>query len=234
MSDLKCCVAHIFPNRCLVVSLYLLWVDTLMSTRGRLLESFISNHDLFILNTLLDDRTHSISSIDLSLCSSSISLDIALSVLDDPLYSNHFSIYLKQTSFSSPLSPRWYFQKADWPTFTPLTVSSLPPAAFSDIPPFFTFLQVTVLSAAFVAIPSSSHPFRSKSVSWWNPDCPRVLRIKCSLLIGKVIVINYTLLISKILIPSLNRLVLVLVKLLRMLIAIVVFKYFFHFLYYSH
>ena len=163
-----------------------LWGDTLINTRGRLLEAFLSAHDLFLLNTgaptHFDARTRSFSCLDLSFCSPSLSLDFSWSVLEDHLYSDHFPVFLQlSTSLSSPSTPlphRWCFGRADWPTFTSLTVPQVPPSSFRTVDSLLTFFVTTILAAALAAIPRSSRPAGSKCVPWWSLDCSRALRLK--------------------------------------------------------
>ena len=160
-----------------------LWGDSIINTRGRLLENFISAHDLFLLNsgthTHFDARTKSFSCIDLSLCSPSIAVNFKWSVTEDTNFSDHFPILIRFIPYTYPTrTPRWSFNRADWTTFTSLTIPTLPPSTFSNSHDLLTFFLTTVLGAAYATIPRTSHPPGSKCVPWWNANCARALRIK--------------------------------------------------------
>ena len=160
-----------------------LWGDTVVNTRGRLLESFITNHNLFLLNTgsatHFDSRCRSFSCIDLSFCHPSLSLDFSWSVLNEYLFSDHHPILLSPTSYSPiPRPPRWCFSRADWSTFSSQATPSVSPSAFTSLSDLLDFFLNLVLSAALASIPQTSRPFPSKCVPWWNPDCAKALRIK--------------------------------------------------------
>ena len=160
-----------------------LWGDTVISTRGRLFETFLHTSNLFLLNTgtptHFDPRTHSLSCIDLSLCSPALSLDFQWTVLEDSLFSDHFPIKLSLTSTSPiPRPPKWTFRAADWQLFKFLASPSLPLNSFSSPQNLLSYLATLVLNAALTAIPRCTRPPSAKSVPWWTPDCQRALRLK--------------------------------------------------------
>lgn len=160
-----------------------LWGDSIVNSRGRSLEHFLSTIDLSILNndrpTHFDTRTQSFSCLDLSLCSPSLSLRLHWSVLDQFPFSDHFPILLSPTSYTPlPNPPRWCFQRADWPSFTSLSNIPQDPSTFSTASDMLTYFSASILSAAFITIPRTTRPFTSKCVPWWNPDCAKALRRK--------------------------------------------------------
>ena len=73
-----------------------LWNNTVCNTRGRIIERVISLHSISILNderpTHIDPRTKTETVIDLSLCSTSITLDFKFQVGYDLHHSDHFPI----------------------------------------------------------------------------------------------------------------------------------------------
>ena len=160
-----------------------LWGDSIVNSRGRSLEQFLSTIDLSILNTdrptHFDTRTQSFSCLDLSLCSPSLNLQLHWSVLDQVPFSDHFPILLSPTSYIPlPNPPRWCFHRADWHSFTSLSGLSKEPSTFSNISDMLSYFSTSILSAAFITIPRTTRPFTSKCVPWWNPDCSKLLRLK--------------------------------------------------------
>lgn len=160
-----------------------LWGDSVISSRGRSLESFLPSSDLILLNTghptHFDVRTQSFSCLDLSLCSPSLRLDFSWLVLDQTPSSDHFPILLSPTNYVPlPNPPRWRFDRADWGTFTSLSHIPFSPSAFSSTTDLLNVFSVSVLSAALTAIPRTARSHTSKCVPWWNSDCTRALRVK--------------------------------------------------------
>lgn len=145
---------------------------TINNSRGCFLECFLSN--LILLNsshpTHFDTRTQTSSC--LSLCSHSLHLDFHWSVLDHLPYSDHFPILLSPTSYV-PL-PTSHAGALVEQTGVLLSLSQL--SLFLHHPFLLQTCfptSVTVLSAIFTAIPSTSRPYTSKCVPWWNIECSK-------------------------------------------------------------
>ena len=100
-----------------------LWGCREIDVRGRVLERFILNEHLVILNT--GTRTHvtmpsgSTSALDLSLLSPQLAPLFTWEVADDPMGSDHFPVLLKYNSIVSlgTRPQRWNIRKADWDGF---------------------------------------------------------------------------------------------------------------------
>ena len=160
-----------------------LWGDSVVSSRGRSLVNFLQGFDLVLLNSLapthFDLRTQSFSCLDLAFCSPALRLDLHWSVLDHNPCSDHFPVLLSPTSYVPlPSPPRWCFARADWRTFSSLSLLRSSPSTFSSASEMLVYFTVSVLAAAFVAIPRTSRPFSCKCVPWWSPACTTALRVK--------------------------------------------------------
>ncbi|GFW07181.1 hypothetical protein TNCV_3693751 [Trichonephila clavipes] len=91
-----------------------------VNSRGKVDEKLLTELDLTLLNndsnTYFHSPTQSFSAIDLSICSSSLLLDLTWSVLDNPLGSDHIPVVI---SYATPIAyatlhqPRWKFNQAD-------------------------------------------------------------------------------------------------------------------------
>ena len=160
-----------------------LWGDSVLNAPGRLLEDFLLTRDLYIFNsgspTHFDSRTRTFSSIDLSTCTPSLSLEFTWSVLDDYCATDHFPIFLTPTSYHPvPGPPRWRFNRADWTTFTSLAVPPDPLSLSHDPRTLLSYFRASLLMAARASIPSTSRSMSSKCVPWWNATCTSALRVK--------------------------------------------------------
>ena len=73
-----------------------MWGSGRFDTRGRMIEHFIVENGLCLLNTGEPTRisSHSSTAIDLSLCSAGLSMDLAWNVLESPLDSDHCPIVI--------------------------------------------------------------------------------------------------------------------------------------------
>ncbi|GFX51303.1 CCHC-type domain-containing protein [Trichonephila clavipes] len=103
---------------------HLLWGCQDVNSRGKVVEKLLTKLDLTLLNngsnTYFHSPTQSFSAIDLSICSSSLLLDLTWSILGNPLGSDHFPVVI---SYATPIAcaticqTRWKFDQADWETF---------------------------------------------------------------------------------------------------------------------
>ena len=80
----------------------ILWGSKENNSRGELIENFITNNDICLMNdksnTYMHDPTGSFSSIDLSFCHPSLFLDFNWSVCKDQHHSDHFPIIIKSNT----------------------------------------------------------------------------------------------------------------------------------------
>ena len=152
-------------------------------SRGRILESFIDDESLCILNT--GQRTHftmpsgQTSALDLSLASPQLAQLFTWSVHDDPLGSDHFPVWIRyQVDPVLGNRPRrWNLHKADWVQFQGTVETaflSRDDASTMSVEDFTAILT----SAAKGSIPkTSSHP-RRIPVPWWTKECGDAIRAR--------------------------------------------------------
>ena len=159
------------------------WGCDHMCPRGRILEDFILEESLCILNT--GQRTHftvpsgQTSALDLSLVSPQLAQLFTWSVHDDPLGSDHFPVWLQHqddpTLGSRP--QRWNLNKAEWDKFQSSLEAAL--LARPETGPMtaeaFTSL---VLDCASGCIPKTSGQPRRLPVPWWTKECGDAIRAR--------------------------------------------------------
>ena len=95
-----------------------LWGCLNMNDKGRIIEEFIANHDLVLLNkkssTYLYPATGSYSSLDVTICSPEIFPGFNWKVVDDLHGSDHFPIQVSEVGPSVQQRPqRWKLHKAN-------------------------------------------------------------------------------------------------------------------------
>ena len=152
------------------------------NSRGNIIDhALTANHDLHLLNTPgtpthLNSTYGTLSSIDLSFCSSSLAPSLSWSTHPDLCDSDHFPIILtsdkiQYREYIHP--PRWLLQKADWTQFHNLTsnTSSLPdPANIQESISAFTNLILEAAKTTISSPPESANQARSrvghKTCSW--------------------------------------------------------------------
>ena len=93
------------------------WGDSRRDGRGKLIESFLQDNDLILLNskspTFVHSAYNSTSAIDLAVASPAIALDLQWSVQDDLCGSDHFPIFLNSHAEDNTTHPRYNFKKAN-------------------------------------------------------------------------------------------------------------------------
>ena len=150
------------------------------NTRGRLLERFIDDETLCVLNTGM--RTHftlpsgQTSALDLSIVSPQLAHLFTWSVHEEPLGSDHFPTWLRyQDSPGLGHRPRrWNVSKANWDefqTFLDVSVSSADDMSVSD----YTH---ALLSSADKTVPKTSGKPRRPPVPWWTKECAEAIRAR--------------------------------------------------------
>ena len=162
-----------------------LWSSPNIDNRGKIVENWIENDNIILLNT--GDPTHfncssgSFSTIDLSLCSAYIADRVVCSVDSDLFDSDHYPIHIKMNRGENPCTssskPLWKFKEAKWDRYAerlelllstidiPTTTNS---QGYSDL--IYT-LNSAIYQAADENIPKSTGKYRNKEVRWWNDKC---------------------------------------------------------------
>ena len=153
-----------------------LWGGRNTDSRGRIVEKFITDGNLCLLNDGSDTYLHpgngSRTSIDLSICDASLFLDFAWKVSDDRCGSNHFPILINNLKPQpNEASPRWILQKANWPLFSQLCEENLKEHDFTiDSDPIESFTNI-IIQIADRCVPKSSGKRKKKYKPWFNEEC---------------------------------------------------------------
>ena len=160
-----------------------LWCDKVCNTRGRMIEETIFEYPISVLNnagpTHIDPRTQTETCIDLSLCSSSITLDFSWK-LDAFLHnSDHFPIALMMNLGHHIERPqKWHFNRANWDLFISLSDIENVPEHFDTVNDAVFFIVNLILNAAYAAIHRSAGRVNRRSVPWWTPRCKEAIKEK--------------------------------------------------------
>src|SRR5213080_3938511 len=98
------------------------WGGDKLDTRGRVIEEFIANNNLCLLNnkcsTYIHPASGSCTAIDLTICDARLFLDFNWKVYEDQCGSDHYPIIVENLKAISVLGiARWKHRKADWAKF---------------------------------------------------------------------------------------------------------------------
>ena len=164
-----------------------LWGCTNTNDKGRIIEDFITKHDLILLNdkssTYLHPATGSYSSLDLTICSPGIFPDFNWKVVDDLHGSDHFPIQVSEVGPSLQQCPqRWKLHKANWEQFKVHCEQSIHPNAFEDCENPAELFTSLLYSAAEKSIPRSSTNPKHPNKPWFNDDCKTAIAERKSVL----------------------------------------------------
>ena len=151
------------------------------NVKGRLIEAFVTNNDISLLNSLAHTYIHpatgSKSSLDLALCHPSLFLDLSWKVHDDLCGSDHLPVF---TEFihSDPEQrvPRWKIHRADWNAFQTICRGEILPEDFADVEDPMGLFTTLVRDAAERSIPRSSTVPKKPNKVWFNEDCKTAIR----------------------------------------------------------
>ena len=170
-----------------------MWGSCKLDNRGKIVEEFIINNDIVLLN----DKTHTYfntykgtsSAIDLSLCSSALIIDFDWEVLDNLYGSDHYPLMLK---FNQPiekpirLSQKWKFQDANWEKYkqnVTLNIQNLDIYIENstqnntvDIDEIINKFTEIIIDSANVSIPKTNEGKKKKIIPWWNAECENAIR----------------------------------------------------------
>ena len=158
-----------------------LWGGTILDQEGKIIENFIDNNPVSLLNdgsfTYHNIYTNSKSAIDLSICSSSVFLDFSWWVDDHLNGSDHFPIYLKANeNLPSTSSPKWKLKEADWAKYSSDIKLERDFESFGNHIEAYDYLVENILLSAEVNIPKTKGLPRRPTVPWWNNTCSKLRR----------------------------------------------------------
>ena len=153
-----------------------LWGSPDTNHRGQIIDDFIINNCLCILNngdnTYFHEPSRTFHAIDLIICSPILFPYLIFSVSNDLHNSDHFPLFLSFHDFnhSNNKNPRYIYDKANWDTFT-LNAIITPAMTEGDINRAITLITQNIIKAADLSIPKSSGRPRKHSRPWWNNEC---------------------------------------------------------------
>ena len=150
------------------------------NSRGDIIENFIANNNLCLMNdksyTYLHPATGHLSSLDLSLCHPSLLLDFDWSVYADQCGSDHFPVIIESVNNSTnDHNTKWKLSKANWELYYSLCEEGLKIDKFDNsLDPLDDFTS-SLLDIANKSIPkTSTNPKKSKP--WYNDECKDAIK----------------------------------------------------------
>lgn len=155
-----------------------LWGSDEVSTRGKVIESVISEGNLVVLNngerTYINSATGTGSCIDIGCCTTQLAGILDLTVSEDSHGSDHFPliISLMSTSQQNEGNPRWKIEEADWGKYQ----SIIQIAKRDDIIEQIEEITQQIILAAEQSIPKTKGCIAGKSVPWWNDEVASVIK----------------------------------------------------------
>ena len=164
-----------------------LWGCANTNDKGRIIEDFVTRHDLVLINdkssTYLHPATGSYSSLDLTICSPGISPDFNWKVIDDLHGSDHFPIQVSEIGPSTQQHPqRWKLHKANWEQFKVRCEQTIHPNAFEECENPAKLFTSLLYSAAEKSIPRTSTNPKHPNKPWFNDDCKKAIQERKSVL----------------------------------------------------
>ena len=152
------------------------WGNRSTNDRGRLFERLLLNHDIMLLNdgtpTHYHQQTNTLSTIDLSICSSNCFTDFNYEVISSLYGSDH---YPTQLSLVQPDTTREKFssfnaRKADWALFGLLTeVAGL--EVLPTVEEKLEGITRAITEAASASMPVGRGSLGRPPLPWWNNAC---------------------------------------------------------------
>ena len=153
-----------------------LWGSDVADVRGQIFENLIINNSVSVLNngnsTHYHIQTNTYSTIDLSLCSSSIVDNFEYDIMDSLWSSDHYPIQIKwkQPPIMVSTQPRYKVKCAKWKEFQSQTEVNFEQNDLS-IEDLCNSIQTTIINAAEATIPKTSGNYPKPPVPWWNETC---------------------------------------------------------------
>ncbi|GBP06353.1 RNA-directed DNA polymerase from mobile element jockey [Eumeta japonica] len=153
-----------------------LWGSAETNSRGKILENFILNEDLIILNN--GSPTHftthkTFTHIDITLCSSQLAPLCAWKTLHDLYGSDHFPIHIRMTnnfpSTKPNYCPKFKLERANWTLYNKIINEKFAQIIPSDnINQQAAAVVKCIRSAANISIPQTKNNKFTARIVWWN------------------------------------------------------------------
>ena len=155
-----------------------LWGANQENERGKIVENLIDRHNLILLNdsvhTRFDTYHQTSSLLDLSLCHTSIYMDVECEISSDRLGNDHHPIIITANTSDHPVPervPKWNFKKAKWDAFQDQCITEITPNLFNDAEDKMAIFSSTLLDIAADNIPKTSPFSKRKAKPCFDEDC---------------------------------------------------------------
>lgn len=158
-----------------------LWGSSKTDAKGKILESFLDDSDMVLLNDGSGTRVcnnGTLSPLDLTIVDSRIAAKCSWSVFYDSTFgSDHYPVFLRfqdvPVLIETVSPPRWKFDHVDWDLYSAFCTQTITGnIVSSDINDYNENLVSVVIQSAEACVPvtkpSSSH---RPGVPWWNKEC---------------------------------------------------------------
>jgi exonuclease III len=144
--------------------------------KGYIIEKFITDNDLFLLNNKSKTYIHPASgtktAIDLTLCHPMLATDFAWSVIHDPHGSDHLPIIIE---YKKPLPEtkvtKWKLLKADWHTFQSQCENNLNLQSITPITNNVESFTAKLLDIVEHTVPKTKSKPKRISKPWFTDEC---------------------------------------------------------------
>ena len=158
-------------------SKHYIWGNNTIDTHGYIIETVLEQNNAIILNTKQPTHYHvqsnTYSSLDITLCSAEVALDVEWDVHGELCGSDHFPTIMKTLNCDPVIrEPRYIFEKANWNSFRDHTLIE----NFDDFSRTRTIdeniesINETLINAANMSIPTTDGSPRYR-VPWWTDEC---------------------------------------------------------------
>ena len=150
-----------------------IWGCRDLDIKGKQIEDFIANNNLFLLNGKISTYIHpasgSKSAIDLSIATADVGSNYSWAVHDDLCGSDHFPLIIQShTPLKLQSISRWKLHKADWDTYIQkCSVLVNEQSSIHSIPEFTD----AIISIAATVIPKSNSSSKHRRKSWFTWEC---------------------------------------------------------------
>lgn len=167
-----------------------IWGSNKDDSRGKILEQVLDSTNVNILNdgspTHLNNTYKTLSTIDLTICSSSIAHLWDWKTSDELFGSDHFPIIItkqgRDTAYETKCTPKWKLSEADFNKYkliisTKINKMKLLHKNYTSITKKIEDLTELILQTAEITIPKSSNKSSKRPLPWWNQECQNARRI---------------------------------------------------------
>ena len=154
------------------------WGTVSQNNLGNVVEQFLNDHDLVLLNTDLptrfDEFHKTYSLLDLTICHPSVYLDFRCNIFSDRFGSDHFPIQLLSNSddFPEPETiSRWNFKKAKWDEFQERCIEQITEEVLEEETDKMSLFTQLLLDIAADTIPKTVPSPKKRTKPWFDEDC---------------------------------------------------------------